>query len=247
MVPNSRQGLIDYCLRNLGFPVIQINVDDDQVSDRIDEALQFYQEYHSDGTIRAFFKHQITQDDINNRFIPIPEEVLTVTRVLPFTSSTSSVNMFDARYQMMLNDMFNIGFAGNVANFVQTMQYLNTLDMVINGLPQVNYSRHADKLFIYSDWERMLRLNEFVMIEAYRVIDPEDAPKIYNDMYLKRYATALIKRQWGINLKKFEGIEMPGGVTLNGQQIFDEAQEEIRALEEEMRLNWEEPVHFMTG
>lgn len=247
MIPNSRQGLIDYCLRNLGFPVIQINVDDDQISDRIDEAIQFYHEYHSDASIRDFFKHQITQDDIDNRFIPIPEEVLTVTRVLPFNSSTSSSNMFDARYQMMLNDMFNIGFAGNLSNFVQTMQYLNTVDMIVNGLPQVNYNRHGDKLHIYSDWERMLRLNEFVIIEAYRVIDPDQTPKIFNDMYLKRYATALIKRQWGINLKKFEGIEMPGGVTLNGQQIFDESLEEIRALEEEMRLNWEEPVHFMTG
>ena len=247
MIPNSRQSFIDYCLRNLGFPVIQINVDDDQIDDRVDEALQFYQEYHSDATIKAYFKHQITQEDIDNKYIPIPDEVLTVTRVLPFTSQSSSISMFDARYQMMLNDMYNLGFTGNIANYYQIMQYLNTVDMLINGLPQVRYNRHLDKLYIYSDWDRMLRLNEFVIVEGYRVIDPDTATQVYNDMYLKKYATALIKRQWGINLKKFEGVEMPGGITLNGQQIFDEAQEEIRELQEEMRLNWEDPIDFMVG
>lgn len=247
MIPNSRKTFIDYCMRNLGFPVIQINVDDDQVSDRVDDALQFYQEYHSDGSIKTFFKHQVTQEDIDNKYIPVPDEILTVIRVLPFTSSSSTVNMFDVRYQMMLNDMYNLGFAGNLDTYYQTIQHLNTVDMLFNGLPQTRFSRHANQLFIFSDWDRMIRKNDFIVVEAYRVIDPNAAPKIYNDMYLKKYATALIKRQWGINLKKFEGVQMPGGITLNGQQIFDEAQEELRTLEEEMRLNWEDPVDFMTG
>lgn len=247
MIPNSRETLINYCLRNLGYPVIQINVDDDQISDRIDEALQFYQEYHSDAVFKVYLKHQITETDIENKWIPIPDSVITVTRILPLTSESSSINMFDARYQMMLNDMYNLGFSGNISNYYQIMQYINTIDMIINGLPIVEFSRHKGRLYIESEWERFVRKNEFVIVEGYRIVDPETSIKVYNDMYLKRYATALIKRQWGINMKKFEGIEMPGGVTLNGQQIFDEAQEEIRQLEEEIRLNWEQPTDFMVG
>ena len=136
MIPNSRQSLINYCLRNLGAPVLEINVDEDQIEDRVDEAIQFYREYHSDAIAHEFFKHQITQTDIGNRFIEVPDTLLTAVRVMPFSFDSGSISMFDARYQMALNDMYNLGFAGSLSNYVHTQQYIQTLDMMINGTPQ---------------------------------------------------------------------------------------------------------------
>jgi len=247
VIPNSRQTLIDYCLRNLGAPVLEINVDEDQIEDRVDEALQFYREYHSDAIAHEFFKHQVTQDDIDNRYIEIPDAVLNAVRVMPFTYENSSISMFDARYQMALNDMYNLGFAGTLANYVHVQQYITTLDMMINGTPQVEFNRHQNRIYLNIDWERYLAVGDFLIVEGYRVVDPDTFPDVYNDMFLKRYLTALIKRQWGINLKKFEGMELPGGVTLNGQQMYDEATEELRQIEEEMQLKYEVPVDFFVG
>jgi len=155
--------------------------------------------------------------------------------------------MFDARYQMALNDMYNLGFAGTLANYVHVQQYITTLDMMINGTPQVEFNRHQNRVYLNIDWERYLAVGDFLIVEGYRVVDPNTFPDVYNDMFLKRYLTALIKRNWGINLKKFEGMELPGGVTLNGQQMYDEATEEIRQIEEEMQLKYEMPVDFFTG
>lgn len=247
MIPNSRSTLIKYCLRQLGSPVIEINVDEDQIEDRVDEALQFYAEYHSDAVAHEFFKHQVTQEDIDNRYIEIPDAVLNAIRVMPFTYENSSISMFDARYQMALNDMYNLGFAGTLANFVHTQQYIQTLNMMINGTPQVEFNRHQNRIYLNIDWERYLEVGNYIVVEGYRVVDPDTYPDVYNDMFLKRYLTALIKRQWGTNLKKFEGMELPGGVTLNGQQMYDEATEEIRQIEEEMALKYEMPIDFYTG
>lgn len=247
MIPNSRETLIKYALRNLGAPVIEINVDEDQIEDRVDEALQFYAEYHSDAVAHEFFKHEVTEQDIENRFIEIPNALLNAVRVLPFTFENSSINMFDARYQMALNDMYNLGFAGTLSNFVHTQQYIQTLNMMINGTPQVEFNRHQNRIYLNIDWERYLAPGNFIIVEGYRVVDPDTFTDVYNDMFLKRYLTALIKRNWGINLKKFEGMELPGGVTLNGQQMYDEATEEIRDIEEEMQLKYEMPIDFYTG
>jgi len=247
MIPNSRQTLIDYCLRNLGHPVLEINVADDQIEDRVDEALQFYQEYHSDAIYRDFFKHELTQQDVDNEYISIPDSILTVVRVLPFTFENSSVNMFDARYQMSLNDMYNLGFSGNLANYVHVQKYINTVDMMINGTPQVEFARHQNRLYLNVELDRYLQVGEYLVVEAYRIIDPDQSPNVYNDLFLKRYLTALIKRNWGVNLKKFEGMELPGGVTLNGQQFFDEANEEIQQIEEEMQLKYTFPIDFHVG
>lgn len=248
MIPTTRQSFADYCLRALGYPVIQINIDDDQLDDRIDEALQFYREYHSDAIFRAFFQHELTEDDVDNRYIPIQDEILNVTRILPFSFENSTLNMFNVRYQMALSDMFNLGFAGNLSNYSQTMSYISTLDMILNGLPQVEFNRHMNRLYIFDNLrEGRIQAGNFVIIEGYRIVDPNQAPDIWNDTYLKRYAIALIKKQWGINLKKFSGVEMLGGVTLNGQEIYQEAIEEIQRLEEEVRLNWEQPIDFYVG
>lgn len=247
MIPNSRSTLVNYCLRNLGSPVVQINIDPDQIEDRVDEAIQFYQEYHSDAIYRDFFKHELTQTDVDNEYITIPDSILTVVRILPFTYENSSVNMFDARYQMALNDMYNLGFSGNLANYVHVQKYINTVDMMINGTPQVEFSRHQNRLYLNVDFDRYINVGEYLIVEAYRIVDPEQNANVYNDMFLKRYLTALLKRNWGNNLKKFDGIELPGGITMNGQQIFDEANEEIRQIEEEMQLKYEMPIDFHIG
>ena len=247
MIPNSRQSLIDYCLRNLGAPVLEINVDEDQIEDRVDEALQFYREYHSDAIYHDFFKHEITQEDRDNEYIPIPDALINIVKVLPLSYDNSSVSMFDARYQMALNDMYNLGFAGSLSNYVHVQNYISTVDMMINGTPQVEFNRHMNRLYLNIDWEYRLQVGEYVVVEGYRILDPNEHTDVYNDMFLKRYLTALIKRQWGINLKKFEGMELPGGVTLNGQQMYDEATEEIREIEEEMQLKYEFPVNFFVG
>ena len=247
MIPNSRQSLINYCLRNLGSPVIEINVDIDQLEDRVDEALQFFQEYHADGLHKEYFKHELTQADVDNKYIPIPDEIITVVRILPFTYENSSINMFDARYQMALNDMYNLGFAGSLANYVHVQQYINTIDMMINGTPQVDFNRHQNRLYINIDWDRYVNVGEYIIAEAYRVVDPATNTDVYNDLFLKRYLTALIKRNWGNNLKKFEGVELPGGVTMNGQQIFDEANEELLRIEEEVQSKYQDPIDFSIG
>jgi hypothetical protein len=148
---------------------------------------------------------------------------------------------------MSLNDMYNLGFSGNLANYVHVQKYINTVDMMINGTPQVEFSRHQNQLYLNVDLDRYINVGEYLVVEAYRIVDPEQASKVYNDMFLKRYLTALIKRNWGTNLKKFEGMELPGGVTLNGQQLFDEATEEIRQTEEEMQLKYEYPIDFHIG
>lgn len=247
MTPNSRQSLVDYCLRQLGAPVLEINVDEDQIEDRVDEALQFYQEYHSDAIYHEYFKHEITQDDIDNKYIDIPDAVINVVRILPLTFENSSVNMFDARYQMALSDMYNLGFSGNLGNYAHVQQYMETINMMINGTPQVEFNRHMNRLYLNIDWERFLNVGDYVIVDGYRIVDPEMNTDVYNDMFLKRYLIALIKRQWGTNLKKFEGLELPGGITLNGQQMYDEATEEIRQIEEEMQLKYEMPVNFFIG
>jgi len=247
--PNSRATLIKYCKRALGAPVIEINIDDDQIDDRIDEALQFYQHYHTDATEKVFLKHQVTQTDIDNEYIPIPEVVTDVVRVLPISQSSSiSADMFDVKYQMHLNDMYKLGYMGNILEYVQTQQHMSTVDLLVNSDDKrISFNRHRDRLDIVMDWSIEVSVGDFIVIEAYRIVDPDTFTDVYNDYYLKKYATALIKKQWGANLIKFEGMVMPGGVTFNGRQIFDDAVEELLKLEEEVRLNWEQPVDFYVG
>lgn len=246
--PNSRQTLIDYCLRNLGHPVIEINIDEDQIDDRIDEGLQFYQHYHADAIEKVFLKHQVTQTDIDNGYIPIPELVTDVIRLLPIRDTMSANNLFDIKYQMHLNDMFSLGYMGSLLEYSMAQQYLSTLDLIIDSDDKfVSFDRHRDQLRIDMAWGEEVVVNDYLIIEAYRIIDPDTYTDVYNDYYLKKYCTALIKKQWGANLIKFEGMQMPGGVTFNGRQLFDDAVEELQKLEEEVRLNWEQPVDFYTG
>jgi hypothetical protein len=233
--PTSRQELIDYCKRSLGAPVIEINVADEQVDDRVDEALEFYQEYHSDAIIQHFRKHQVTQTDIDNRYIDIPEDLIYVTRILPIGYS-SNRNMFSIDYQMHLNDIYDLRYPGSIINYEMTKQYMSLLDMTFeNGLDQkVRFNRHMNKLFIDTDWDADFKVGDYIVVEGYSTVNPAEYVNVYNDIFLKKYLTALIKKQWGINMKKFSGMQLPGGVEMNGQQIYDEATEEIQRYEEEM-------------
>jgi len=143
--------------------------------------------------------------------------------------------------------MYNLGYSGNLANYVHVQKSINTGDMMLNGTPQVEFSRHQNRLYLNVELERYLSVGEYLVVEAYRIVDPDQSTKVYNDLFLKRYLTALLKRNWGNNLKKFDGIELPGGITMNGQQIFDEANEEIQQIEEEMQLKYEMPIDFHVG
>ncbi|MBN31684.1 MAG: hypothetical protein CL845_06790 [Crocinitomicaceae bacterium] len=247
--PNSRSTLIDYCLRALGAPVIEINLDDDQIGDRIDEALQFYQHYHADAIEKVYLKHQITQVDIDNQYIPLNDLITDVVQLFPLRDNKNTGDsMFDVRYQMHLNDVYNLGFMGSLVEYEMTQQWLSLLDMVIdNDQKHISFDRHKNQLRIDMNWSDEVKVNDYVIIECYRILNPDTYTDVYNDYFLKKYATALLKMQWGMNLLKFEGMQMPGGVTFNGRQLFDDAREEIQKLEEEVRLNWEQPVDFYTG
>ena len=242
--------MIDYCLRRLGDPVLEINVDEDQIEDRIDEAIQYWQEYHSDATVRTYLKYQVTAADVANEWIPISTDVLYVSRLFPISSSfNNSINFFDIKYQMMLNDIADLqNFAGDLAYYEQMQQYLSILDMKLNGQPLVNFSRHQDRLYIFGEWQNQdIKAGDYVVAEIYTLLDPDTHTSIYNDLWLKEYSTALIKQQWGANLIKFEGIQLPGGVTFNGRQIYDDATNEIQQLRERIRDEFELPADFFVG
>ena len=245
--PKSRKELSDYCLRALGAPVIEINIDNDQIGDRIDDAFQFYQEYHADATIRRYRKHQVTATDITNKYITLPESFIYITRVLPFKANAGGTGDFNIEYQIMLNDIYDLRGPGSILHYAMSQDTLALIDQIFDGKDQtVRYNRHMNQLFMETRWGTDIREGQFVIIEGYETINPADYTDVYNDIFLKRYLTALIKRQWGTNLKKFEGMQLPGGVTINGQQIFEEANEEIQRIEEEMQSRYEmPPLDFM--
>lgn len=316
-IPTSRDALILYCKRDLGFPVVEINVDDDQVSDRIDEALQFFQTYHFDSMQKVYLKHMITQQDKDRKYIdttqasgvasttsgsnvvtglgtqfaaefapgvslisingeqktvtsitselsltvdsafsntninePISnvlanDAIAGVTRIFPISGSSASLNMFDLRYQLRLHDLYDFTSTSYV-NFVLTQQHLRTLDMLFSGEMPIRFNKHQNRLYIDTHWDT-LNVGDFLILEAYKILDPNAYTEVYNDKWLKRYATALIKKQWGTNMKKFGGLTLPGGVTLQGQQIWEEAMAEIKEIEEQMQSMWEEPPQFILG
>ena len=249
--PTTRQGLIDYCLRALGSPVIEINVDDDQIEDRVDEAIQFYQEYHSDAVVRTFVKHQLSASDVANNYITLPEALISVLRVLPITSTNNAAtNMFSFQYQMAMSDMMDItSGGGGLIEYEMTKQYMSLIDMSINGLgQQVIFSRHMNRLQIEVNWvESGLVEGRWIVVEGYQTIDPNNYTDVYNDMMLKKYLKALIKRQWGENLIKLEGMQLPGGVTINGRAIYEDATAEIEKLEETFDSKYSFPPDFFIG
>ena len=243
--PNSRQSLIDYSLRALGAPVIEINVDEDQLEDRVDEALQFYQEYHSDSIVRIYLKHLVTADDVTNGYVEVDDSMIFVNNVFPIQASTSQSGMFSVEYQMHLNDLYNLRHPGVLIDYEMTKQYMAMVDLKINGMGQrSNFSRHQNRVYIEGD---DLQEGIYIIVEGHEILDPDTYTDVYNDMLLKKYLTSLIKRQWGLNLIKFEGMQLPGGVTLNGRQIYDDAVQDIEKIEETMQLTYEKPIDLFMG
>jgi hypothetical protein len=250
MAVTSREQLKEYALRELGYPVIEINVAEEQIEDRIDEALQIWQEFHSEASHRIYLKHQITDSDVANQYIPIPDNIHSITRVFPVSSTwLASSNMFSFQYQFALSDFHQLSsFAGNINYYAQMRQYMNLLDMTFNGKPLVTYIRKANRLYIWGDFnDGNIVPGEWVVCEVIQILDPDTYTAVWGDMYLKALSTALIKRQWGNNMKKFEGMQLPGGVVMNGQNIYDEAITEIQEIRERMRLEYEDPVGFLVG
>ena len=314
--PTTRQQFIDYCKRRLGFPVIDINVDDDQISDRVDDALQFFEDYHFDGVEKMYMKHLITQADIDRRWIYCPDAVTYVVGMFPFDDSNSSINMFDLRYQLRLHDLYDFTSVSYVSYEI-TMQHIRTLNLLFSGTPQIRFNRKQNKIFLDIDWSRDVSVGDYVVIDCYRAIRPATITltgtgtavttantitgtgtifdqellegdvitlggqelqvnqitsptslttigpvttnvtngvltkpgnsEVFNDRFLKRYATALIKYQWGSNLSKFAGIQMPGGVTLDGVRIMTEAKEEMDKIEDEIYNFNSLPSEIFTG
>ena len=304
-LPNSRNTLKEYCLRNLGKPVIDINVDDDQVEDRIDEALQYFSQYHYDGIERMYLKYKVTADDVTRmraninsftatdkgsvqdnieleegtsttgettgdllledgfkvldetstgatttwteteNYLVVPSSIISVINVFPF-SDRSNLNMFDVKYQLRLNDLYDFS-STSIVHYEMTMKHLDFLDHILVGEKPYRFNQHMNRLYIDMDWEEAVDADEYMIIECYRKLDPTTFTDIFDDLYLKRYATSLIKRQWGQNLSKFSGTAMLGGVTLNGPELFSSALAEQQKLEEEIRTTYEEPAHMQQG
>lgn len=244
--PTSRADFKEYCLRKLGKGVIQINVSDAQVEDRVDDALEYFQDYHSDAITRTYVKHQITQDDIDNEYITVDDTVTQVLRVLSIDNASSSSSMFDARYQMHLNDVFDFT-STSASEYVTQRSHLSMLDDLFNGVNPIRYERHTDRVHIDMNWSENLTVDTYIIVECYKIIDPTLHSQIWGDRFLREYTSALIKEQWGMNVSKYEGISLPGGVTMNGRAILEEAKREIAELEEQMSLMHELPVDFFTG
>lgn len=246
--PNSRDTLIDYCLRRLGAPVIEINIDLDQIDDKVDDALQMYQEYNEDGMYRTYISHQVTTTDVNERYVPVPADVMYITRIIP-VSMGGSTNFFDIKYQMMLNDLSTLHkHVGDLSYYAQVQQYMSTLDMQLNGQQISNYSRKEDRLYIHGEWsDGELSPDEYIVLEAYRAVDPNTATKVWNDIWIKDYTTALIKQQWGTNMMKFEGMTLPGGIQFNGRQYYEDATQELEMLRTRLREEYSRPIDFLIG
>ena len=263
----SRDDIIDYSLRKLGSPVVEINVDRQQCEDRLDESLQLWQEYHSDGSEKELFAHKITSTDKERKYVDLNDvsdpigatggritgkDILSVVRVHQF-GEFANINMFDVRYQMALMDYFGInrglGFNSSMglARYDSTKRYINMIQDFFQPEKQVRFNRITNKLNLDADWTNDILEGRYFLIEAYVGLSSVHFSEMFNDIWLKRYVTAQIKKQWGSNMSKFEGIQLPGGVSLRGGEIVSEAKEEIEKLEEELRLTYEDPIDFYTG
>ena len=246
MAITSREQFKEYILRRLGYPVIDINVDAEQIEDRIDDALLKFRDYHFDGMEHVYYPHQLTSTDITNRYITLPNDFVGVTRVFDINDSYGAMNMFNVRYQLHLNELFNISSV-SVTPYVVAMRHIEFLEEVFVGKKPIRFNRNMNKLQIDMGWDDDVQPGQFIMIEGYREVDPEEYPDVWEEPWLKQYATALVKRQWGEHLKLYEGMNLPGGITFNGQKIWDEAQEEIQKLEDTVVNDYSLPVTDMIG
>ncbi len=267
--PSSRQGLIDYCLRQLGAPVLEINVDDDQIDDLVDDAIQYFNERHFDGVEKMYLKYKITEDDINRgkgkgtggvgivtttatdtsgrsynfyeteNYIQVPDSVIGIEKIFKFDSSSISGGMFSIKYQLFLNDLYYFNSV-ELLQYAMTKSYLEDIDFLLTPDKQVRFNKRQDRLYLDIDWGSQ-PAGEFIVLECYRALDPASFTQIYNDSWMKQYLTALIKRQWGRNLSKFRGVKLPGGIELNGGEILQQAESELADIKGRMMSEYELP------
>jgi len=245
-VPTTRAEFKEYCLRKLGKPVIEINVDDDQVEDRIDESIRYYWDYHFDGSEKTYYKYQITSDDITNRYITLPENIIGVVSVFQISDpAITSDDLFNIRYQIALNDLYTLTNVPLVP-YYQVMEHIALLQELLVGRQPIRYTRHRDRLHIDANWS-VFTPGQFLIVEAYEIVDPATWTDAWADRWLQNYTTAKIKYQWGTNLTKFTGMNLPGGVQFNGERILSDAQAELEKMENEMINSYSLPVTDMIG
>lgn len=228
-VPTTRSEFKEYCLRRLGKPVIEINVDDDQVEDRIDESLKMYWDYHFDGTEKIYYKHQVTANNISDKYITLPENIIGAVNIFDIGDAINTNNLFNIRYQIALNDLYTLTSVSMIPYYM-AFTHIRVLEELLVGKQPIRYNRHTDKLYIDMDWNK-LNAGDYLIVEAYSVVDPDTYTDVWSDRWLQNYCTALIKRQWGSNLSKFSGMQLPGGVVFNGDKIYNDASNEIAELE----------------
>jgi hypothetical protein len=277
--PASRTDLVNYCKRQLGAPVLEINVADEQIDDLVDDALQYFHERHFDGVVQTYLKYKITQEDIdrgqgrggtnptgivtttanasidgatvsfsyeeNSNYIQVPPAVIGINKIFRFDSSTISNGMFSLKYQLFLNDMYFFS-SMEMLSYAMTKTYLSDIDFLLNTEKQIRFNQRQDRLYLDVDWANVTK-DEYIVLDCWRLLDPNDFARVYNDSFLKRYLTALIKRQWGQNLIKFQGVKLPGGIELNGRQIYDDAERELDKIKEVMSNTYELPPLDMIG
>lgn len=245
-VPTTRAEFKEYCLRKLGKPVLEINVDDDQVEDRIDESLKYYWDYHFDGSERIYYKHQITANNKSDGYITLPENIIGAVRVFSIGDpSIRNDDLFNIRYQIALNDLYTLTSVSMIPYYM-VRQHLGLIQEMLVGQQAIRYNRHINKLYIDTDWANY-NTGEFLLIEAYQVVNPDTYTDAWGDRWLQEYCTQKIKYQWGTNLTKFTGLQLPGGVQFNGEKILDDAEEAIKKLEDEMLSSYSLPVMDMIG
>jgi len=275
--PNSRQSLIDYCLRRLGAPVLEINVDDDQIDDLVDDALQYFQERHFDGVERMFLKYKISQSDIDrgrgrstngvgvvtttgtsvgvgstsfnfyeaSNYIQVPDSIIGIERIFKFDTSSISGGMFSIKYQLFLNDLYYFNSV-ELLQYSMVKSYLEDIDFLLTTDKQVRFNKRQNRLYLDIDWASQSADN-FIVIDCYRILDPNTFTNVYNDSFIKKYLTALIKKQWGQNLIKFRGVKLPGGIELNGREIYEDAERELEDIKQRMTLEYELPPYDFIG
>ena len=245
-VPTSKATFKEYCLRKLGKPVIEINVDDDQIDDRIDECIRYYWDYHFDGTEKTYYKQAVTDQIKSDKYITLPENIVGAIRVFQIGDpSIRASDMFNIRYQIALNDLYQLTTV-SLLPYYMAMQHLGTITELLVGQQPIRYNRHTNKLHVDMDWTK-IDVGQFLLVEAYEVIDPDTYTNAWGDRWLQEYTTQKIKYQWGSNLTKFSGMVLPGGVQFNGEKILDDAEKAIEKLETEMISSYSLPVADMIG
>ena len=276
--PSTRQGLIDYALRKLGAPVLEINIDDDQIDDLVDDAIQLFNERHFDGVEEMFLKHEFTQDEIdrgkatsetdsqntagivtttgtstsisgygtttssfveNSNFIQVPDSVIGIEKIFKFDTSSISGGMFSIKYQLFLNDLYYFNSV-ELLQYSMVKSYLEDIDFLLTPDRQVRFNKKQNRLYLDLDYNS-IREGDFIVIDCQRILNPDDFTKVYNDPFLKMYVTALLKKQWGQNLIKFRGVKLPGGLELNGREIYEDGERELEAIKQKMQLEYELP------